>query len=132
MVIESNRNRNLLISIVILFIVVIITMLFFYPSPNHLGKGFDLAIVFIYSRNVLLGAGFLAILLRLFRVFSNYSLWYIMPGVFNLSIGIIGILLYILGEAELSWLNKCLVNLLLGFVMLTDTLFLNYFLGERK
>ena len=132
MVVSHKRNRNLLVALLTLVGVILISFLFFYPSTSDLGKGFTVSIFYMFFRYVFIGIGCIVIVLRFLKVIKNSSYWYIMPGVFNLFIGILAIVLYSQGEAELAWLNKCLINLLLGFLILADAYFYNFIRSEQE
>jgi hypothetical protein len=121
MVETKHTNRNLLLSILTVIGSMAVSLLVFYPSTSNLGEGFTVAIFYTISRYLFIGAGILVFLLRILRVVKKSSYWYIMPAVFNLFIGGLAIFLYFSGKAELSWLNACLINLLIGFVMMADT-----------
>ena len=49
---------------------------------------------------------------------------YVFIGTLNLSIGLICILLFLLGESDAPWLHKCLINMLIGTMIITDVLLL--------
>ena len=121
MVETKHTNRNLLLSILTVIGSIAVSLLVFYPSTSNLGEGFTVAIFYTISRYVFIVAGILAFVLRVLRVIKNSSYWYIMPAVFNLFIGSLAIFLYLTGKAELFWLNACLINMLIGFVMIVDT-----------
>lgn len=90
-----------------------------------MGRAFNLAIMYILTRNFALYGGFAVLLLRLLTVIkSNTNVLYIFMGTLNLIVGILCVILYYLSLADLPWLHNCLLNLLVGFVILADTFFI--------
>ena len=76
----------------------------------------------IFTRNFALYGALVILLLRVVRIIrSNANLIYIFMGMLNLTVGLLGIFLFYLSYANLPWLNKCLLNLLVGFIMWADT-----------
>lgn len=118
----NKKTRHLIISFGIISFWVIFNFLFFYPATNGMGRAFNLAIMYILTRNFALYGGLAVLLLRLLTVIkSNTNVLYIFMGTLNLIVGIFCIILYYLSLADLPWLHDCLLNLLIGFVILTDT-----------
>ena len=100
--------------------------LFFYPATNGLGKGFNVVIMYMITAYIALVSGVLMLFLRLLRILkNNNSVVYILVGVLNAVAGILTVVLYMSHNVDLSWLNKCLLNLLAGFLILTDVFILN-------
>ncbi len=121
----SKNYRSFLISLAIIAAYISIILLLFYGNNNGLGKSFGVAVIYIITRNVVLVVGGIVLLARIFKLIkSNTHLIYILIGTVNLSVGILSIVLYFLQQADMQWLNKCLLNLLLGFLIVSDTIFL--------
>lgn len=121
----SKKYRSFLISLAIIAAYISIIFLLFYGNNNGLGKSFGVAVIYIITRNVVLVVGGIVLLSRIFKLIkSNTHLIYILIGTVNLSVGILSIVLYFLQQADMQWLNKCLLNLLLGFLIVSDTIFL--------
>lgn len=118
----NTRLRNLIISLGVIAFWVIFNFLFFYPATNGMGKAFNVSIMYILTRNVSLYGGLTVLLLRVLTILkSNTNILYIFMGVLNLAVGLLSIVLFYLSLADLPWLNKCLLNLLIGFIMTADT-----------
>lgn len=122
----NTKMKNSIIALVTLLAALLLSFLFFYPSESNLGKGFTLSVFFVIGRNVFIGLGLLAFVLRIFRIVPNSSYWYIMPAIFNLFIGVFALFLYSTNQMEMSYFNKCLINLLIGFILLSDSYFLHF------
>lgn len=118
----SKRIKYLIISFGIIALWVVCNFLFFYPATNGMGRGFNLAVMYILTRNFALYGGLAVLLLRVTRITrSNAYMLYIFMGILNLLVGVLCVFLYCLSLANLPWLNKCLLNLLIGFIMSADT-----------
>ena len=127
---SESKNRNLLFAILTLCSIVAISFLIFYPSKSDLGKGFTIAVLYTVARYVFIWVGVAIFAIRIFKVISNSSFWYITVAVFNLFIGALALILYFSGNTDHSWLNLCLVNLLIGFILIADTFFYALIFGD--
>ena len=117
----QKKYRSLLISLAITGMLVALSYTLFYPDSSGLGKGFSVAIVYMIVRYAALYAGILILLVRLARLFRRTdSILYILPGTINFLVGAECVILYSLGEADRPWLYKCLLNLLIGALILAD------------
>jgi len=117
--------KKLLISIGIIAAWILIIFLFFYRDDNGLGKGFGVAVMYMITRNVAVVVGAIALLCRILKLMkNNTNISYILIGTLNLSVGIICIVLFVLKQADMQWLNKCLINMLVGFLIIADTMFI--------
>ncbi len=120
----TKTNKNFLISSGVIAGYISIIFLLFYGNNNGLGKSFGVAVIYIITRNVVLVVGGIVLLSRIFKLIKkNTHLFYVLIGTVNLSVGILCIFLYFLQQADMQWLNKCLLNLLVGFLIVSDTLF---------
>jgi hypothetical protein len=121
----QKKHNNILISCAIVCLFAGLIFLLFYPSTSELGRTFTVAIIYILVRNFALGAGLFALSIRLTRLLKkNDSILYILCGVLNVAIGLVCVFLYFNKEAELQWLHKYLLNLLIGTLIIVDTFFL--------
>jgi len=119
------KYKKLLISIGIIAAWILVIFLFFYRDNNGLGKGFGVAVMYMITRNVAVVVGAIALLCRISKLMkNNINILYILIGTLNLSVGIICIVLFVLKQADMQWLNKCLINMLVGFLIIADTIFI--------
>lgn len=115
--------KKLLISIGIIAAWILVIFLIFYRDNNGLGKGFGIAVIYMITRNVAVVVGAIALLCRISKLMkNNTNILYILTGTLNLSVGIICIVLFVLKQADMQWLNKCLINMLVGFLIIADTM----------
>lgn len=103
----------------------ILIFVIYYPSDGKLGDSFGVSVMMFFTRYVALFISTFLLILRLLKVLKNpYFFFYILFAVLNLCVGILGIVLYALGEAILWWLNASLLNLLVGFLCIADSFWL--------
>ena len=125
MSILQDRYRKFFVSLGIIALSVILSFLLYYHDKSGLGKGFGLAVIFVIVRYISLVAALAFILIRLFRILlrrTNFA--YIFVGALNCSIGLICFVLFLLGEANVSWFHNCLVNLTIGVLIIADVFLL--------
>jgi len=118
-----NTINSLLISTVIIAFWVTMNFLLFYPATNGMGDFFSVAIMFIITEYTMLIAGVAILLLRLFKVVksgSNFLVVFAMET--NILIGIFSVFLYLMHKSDLIWLNRSLLNLLIGVLLFADFL----------
>lgn len=116
-------TSSFLISTGIIAFWVIVNFVLFYPARNGLGDLFTVALMFMFTEYTMLLAGVLILLLRLFKIIqSGRNFWVIFGLEINLLTGIFSILLFFLHKADLSWLNRSLLNLFIGVLLLADYL----------
>jgi hypothetical protein len=119
------RYRYLLIAFFILVGYALGIFIVFYPGTTGLGAFFNLAVLLIFTYYIALSAGVILLLFRLFKWIKNkYSLIYILLGILNLGLAFIGIILYFLSKADMSWLHKSIGNLFVGFIIFSDVFLL--------
>lgn len=119
------KSKNLLISVAITLAFACMILFLVYPSNSPLGDLFDAFIVLIAVRYIAIGYGVLMLLLRVVKVLKdNQLLIYILAGTLNIFLAIVGFALYFTGMADLDWLHQSTVNLLVGFLILADTFFI--------
>lgn len=121
----QNRFKYVLYSIGLAIVAAILLFLFFYPSTSSLGKFFTVSIIYIYIVYTFLFLGAATLVLRFFSVRISDKFFYTAIGTFNIMIGLLTSYLYFINAVELQWLNKSLMNLFLGFIMLVDSLILS-------
>ena len=120
------KYRSFFISLAITGVLAAFSFLFYYPSHSDLGKGFSVAIIYMLVRYAALYAGILVLLTRLARLLKKTEgILYILPGTINFLVGALCVILYSMGEADRPWLHKCLLNLLMGTLILADAFLLN-------
>ncbi|MEP7372315.1 MAG: hypothetical protein ABI675_02930 [Chitinophagaceae bacterium] len=119
------KCKNFLISVVITVVFGCIVLLLGYASGSPLGNFFDVFIVLIVTRWLVIAFGIIVLLLRLLKILSdNSSLVYILAGTVNMFLAVVGITLFITDQADMEWLHQSIGNLLVGFLILTDTFML--------
>lgn len=117
----SLKYRNLLISIAIVAVWVLVNFIAFYPDKQGLGSTFGVSILYMLTGYGALMLGVLLLLLRIFKIWKNPgALLYVLIGVVNIAIGLIAIGLYFFHLADREWLNKSLLNLLVGVLIISD------------
>ena len=118
------KYRNLLISIGIVAAWVLVNFIAFYPDRQGLGSTFSISVIFIFTSYASLILGVMFLLLRIIKIWKNPSaLFYVLIGVVNITIGLIAIAMYFSHMADREWLNKSLLNLLVGVLIITDVFF---------
>ena len=120
----SAKYRNLLIS---LFIIIIWSGIILFLSSNsksELGTGFALYSWVMLTRFVAIIAGILSLVIRITRIMKRkIDLWYFLPGMFNVCLGVIGVVVFLTKNASASIFHDLLPNLLLGVLILGDIFF---------
>ena len=123
----QNKYHNLSLSCGIIVLSTIAILLMYYPSPGDFGPKFGVSIIYILISNTVLPMGVFVLVLRLIRVLKkNTGLIYIFLGIINLFIGLLAIYLFFAGTVEMSWLNRCFLNLLVGFVIISDAFIISF------
>ena len=104
----------------VLLIVFIGGLLFlFYPSQSELGKGFVATSVYIVIRYVALVTGIILLLIWLFFLRKLSSTFiYIFLATLNMAICLSAFVLFFFHLANREWVHGCLLNGLVGTVML--------------
>ena len=124
--INITATKSLIISTLIIACWVALNFLLFYPAKNGLGDFFAVSIMFIITQYAMLIAGVVVLLLRLFKVIkSGRGFWVTFTIETNILIALFSILLYCLHKSDLVWLNRSLLNLLIGVLLLADFLLFN-------
>ncbi len=120
--INSTSNRFLVPTIIIVCWVALNFMLF-YPASNGLGDFFSVSVMYIITQYTMLIVGIVVLVLRIFKIIkSGRSFWVTLTMETNILLAMFSILLYILHKSDLVWLNRSLLNLLLGVLLLADFL----------
>ena len=92
-----------------------------YISPSRNGDYFIIAILWIFVDRTLLYVGILMLLMRIVRMLkNNIAFLYLFFGVANICTALLSIFLYFFGKIEVWWFHGCLLNLLVGVVILSD------------
>ena len=122
-----NKYHNLLLSCGIIVLSTIAILFLYYPSSSDLGPKFGVSIIYILISYTVLPLGIFVLILRLFRLLKkNTGLIYIFLGIINLFIGLLAVYLFFTGIVEMSWLNRCFLNLLVGFVIISDAFIISF------
>jgi hypothetical protein len=61
--------------------------------------------------------------LNISRVIKNDSFFLILVGIANMYMGLIALLMYFTTLSNLQWLHDCLINMLVGFLLLLSAYF---------
>ena len=100
-------------------------VLVFYPGNSELGPDFNVFVISLFIRYLVLWGGIGIILLRLIGIIKkNNNLVYIFLGTFNLCLGVFGWILYIKNEMVITFLHKSILNLFVGVIILIDVFLL--------
>jgi hypothetical protein len=117
---------NLYIACAITGIATLLAILLFYKDTNGMGKWFTLSILYMYARYAFLVIGTLLLLGRVLKLIKRpYALGYILAGVVNIFVALVAVVLYFSTGSDVAWLNACLLNLLVGVLIMAD-----FFLSE--
>ena len=115
------KYRNLSISIGIVAAWVLVNFIAFYPDRQGLGSTFSVSVIYVFTAYGSLTVGVILLILRIIKVWKNRSaLLYVLIGVINIAIGLIAVSMYFSHMANREWLNKSLLNLLLGVLIISD------------
>ena len=119
------KFKNLLLSFLIIAIGAIIIFILYYPSNSELGRLFGVDVVLLMIRYAALIIGLAFLLLRLFKFFKSFPLYYVFIGTLNFAIGIFALALYFFDNANVSWFHLFIPNLLVGVLIYSDIYVLN-------
>ena len=129
----NRKYLNLLFTFVIIAATTFLTFLLFYRDNNALGESFNVQVIYILVRNAAVVVGGGALLFRVIGVLrTNSNFIYMLIGSLNLIIAITCIVMYFLGILTMAWLNKCLLNTFVGFLILADIFLLNTIFGNEN
>jgi len=85
-----------------------------------------LGILYMVVRYAALYSAIVYILLRVTNLLkANSGLLYIFVGSLNICVGSLAVILFLQGNANLSWLHQCILNIFLGTVIFIDVFFIN-------
>lgn len=117
------KAKNIIVSVGITLTFACLVLLLFYPSGSPLGNLFSIFFILIIMHYVALVYGVLVLCMRLFKLLKNNELLvYLLAGTINVFLSIAGITLYSIDQADDEWLKKCLLNLLIGVLIVGDGL----------
>lgn len=121
-----NKNALVKYCIVSLFLIASIMLLaFVFVRPkSDLGNTFEVGIFYIALRYLCLYGALFIFMIRIF-IFrrTRQYFFYTLIGMFNCCIGILAIYLFFFNQYSREWLHLCLLNLLIGTVLLFDAYF---------
>ena len=119
--INAHTTKSFLVPTIVIICWVALNFILFYPAKNGLGDFFSVTVMFIITEYTMLIAGIVVLVLRLFKVIkSGHSFLVTFTMETNILIAILSILLYILHKSDLVWVNRSLLNLLVGVLLLAD------------
>ncbi len=119
--VSTRFMTNMLISTILLILWVAVNYLLFYPSTNGMGDFFGVSIMYIITTYTMLIVGALVLLLRFVKILqSGHTFVVVLSMELNIVIGVTSIILYVFNKADLPWVNKSLLNLLVGVLLLGD------------
>lgn len=125
MILIKTTKYKLLLSFGIIGCWVGFNFFFFYPGKNGLGNFFNVTVIYLFTGYGALLAGILLLFLRGLGVLkSSESLVYVLVYTLNVCIFLLALAMYYTHSLDLPWLNRCLLNLLVGFLMLIDSFLL--------
>src|SRR4051812_24467848 len=115
---KSNRRKNVIISLIVVLAVAF--CFFFYSRLTTYQSETKLSVSFTYimMRYVLLALAPVVFLLYIARLIKSDHLLFILTAVANMAIGVTAVSLYLIDRSDLQWLHQCLINLLIGFLLL--------------
>jgi hypothetical protein len=115
---KNIRRKNLIISLIVVLAVAFCGFIYssFTSHPND--SKLSVSFVYIIMRYVLLALAPVVFLLQLARLIKSDHLIFTLTAIANMTIGVTAVLLYLINKADLQWLHQCLINLLVGFLLL--------------
>ncbi len=100
-------------------------LLIFYPGNSELGPDFNVFVISLFIRYLVLWGGIGIILLRLIGIIKkNNNLVYIFLGTFNVCLGVFSWILYINNEMVIAFLHMLILNLFVGVIIFIDVFLL--------
>jgi hypothetical protein len=118
---SSSQFDKILLSIFITVAFGFILFFRFYIISSEPGDYSTLSYLWIFIGYALYYIAILILLLRLIRIIkSNNHLLYVLLGVANIFMWALCIAFFYLGKANMWWLNRCILNLLLGVLIIAD------------
>jgi len=99
----------------------LLALLVFYWKMSGSNAHFNLVVLLIAIRYVLLCTSILLIILRQFKLtVKSINYLYLMASLLNVLIGIFSLIFYFFGRANMWWLNQTMLNWLVGLLMVLD------------
>jgi hypothetical protein len=94
-----------------------------YIIPAQRGDYLTVALVWMSLSYTFMYVGLLILFLRVVRIIKkNGHLLYISLGITNIFSGLLAVALYYFTKMENWWLYHCLINLVIGLIILADTI----------
>jgi membrane-associated HD superfamily phosphohydrolase len=115
---KTNRRKNVIISLIVVLAVAFCFFIYSRLTTHPNNSKLSVSFVYIIMRYVLLALAPVVFLLHLVRIIKSGHLLFIVTAIGNMAIGITAVLLYLIDKADLQWLHQCLINLLVGFLLL--------------
>lgn len=108
-------------SLLIVLILGTSIFLFSYAIYAQPGDFFNVVVIWMMTRYGSLFAGILFLVFRLFKILrTNYKFTYVFIGILNVCEGFLSIVLFLFHGVNVWWFQECLLNLLVGMIILAD------------
>ena len=122
----KNKINNIFISFLIIAILTITSFIVSKLNTNSNSVISGIGILYMVVRYTALYSAIVCILLRITNLLKrNSRLLYIFVGTLNICVGTLAIVLFLQGNAILTWLHQCILNIFLGTVIFIDVFFIN-------
>ena len=117
--VQNARNRNISISLITLVSITILIFIYLQFASNRNASKLSVSFVYIIARYAFLGLAAVFFLLRLLtNLVQKDNLILIFTAIANMAIGISAVIMYFTDQSDIQWLHQCLINLLIGFLLL--------------
>jgi len=121
----KNKINNIFISFLIIAILTITSFIVSKLNTNSNSVISGIGILYMVVRYAALYSAIVCILLRITNLLKrNSSLLYIFVGTLNICVGTLAIVLFLQGNAILSWLHQCILNIFIGALIFIDVFFI--------
>ena len=121
----KNKINNIFISFLIIAILTITSFIVSKLNTNSNSVISGIGILYMVVRYAALYSAIVCILLRIINLLKrNSSLLYIFVGTLNICVGTLAIVLFLQGNAILSWLHQCILNIFIGALIFIDVFFI--------
>ena len=121
----KNKINNIFISFLIIAILTITSFIVSKLNTNSNSVISGIGILYMVVRYAALYSAIVCILLRIINLLKrNSSLLYIFVGTLNICVGTLAIVFFLQGNAILSWLHQCILNIFIGALIFIDVFFI--------
>ena len=115
---KSNRRKNVIISLIVVLAVAFCFFIYSRLTTDPNDSKLSVSFAYIIMRYVLLALAPVVFLLYLARLIKSDHFLFVLTAVANMAIGVTTVILYLIDRSDLQWLHQCLINLLIGFLLL--------------